>query len=404
MYKNPLALIVLLCSFTFTFSQTPDFEFTFSSDNGTLINKALSLDASANVYLTGSFSGTLDLFQDEDPTNDLIANNNGKYDIYIAKVNALQQVVFAKSFSGKSPDSAVTASIDGEGSLYVAGNFQRELSLEPMEVDPKTMQTGAAQAAFIAKFTASGEYAWHVELDYDSRTFQLQKRVVAITDMVLDDQYLYITGVLDGFVDFNDGDELSQGAGELGQGKNIFIAKYNLDGVLIWAKTIQSPEGEEDDMAGGIDVDPEANGAIYVCGAFSGTADFNPSGEEKLLTSEGERDGFLAKFDKEGNYIWVKPAVGTGDMMVTDVKRSTAGVYTTGWFKGDVTFNPSASSSGEKDAFLVRYDKDGNFVWSEVKVFGNDTPGAEDNDVGLNLLVDESNPTEEFVFMTGVTT
>ena len=403
MYKTPLALFVLLCSFTFTFSQTPDFEFTYSS-NGGLINKGLTIDATASVYLTGTFSGTLDFYQDSDPSNDLIANNNGKYDIYIAKVNALQQIVFAKSFSGKGLDSAVTAAVDGSGNLYVAGNYKRELFLEPMAVDPIGMSTGAGQAAFIAKYGPDGTYAWHAELDFDARSFQLNKREIAISDLVVDEKYLYITGVLNGFADFNDGDEVSAGAGELGEGKNIFIAKYDLSGNLIWAKTIQSPLGEEDDEAGGIDVDPEADGGIYVSGGFSGTADFDPGTEQTLIASVGKKDGFVARYSKDGDLTWVKPSVGLEDMMILDIKRSTTGIYATGWFMGSATFNPTATSSGEKDVFLVKYDKDGNFAWSSIQTLGGDIPGMEDNDVGLNLLVDESDPTEEYVFITGVTT
>ncbi len=64
-----------------------------------------------------------------------------------------------------------------------------------------------------------------------------------------------------------------------------------------WVKTIG---GSATDRATAIVNDAEGN--LYVAGSFSGTTDFD--GIE--LTSDGYIDGFLAKYDSDGNLLWVE--------------------------------------------------------------------------------------------------
>ena len=59
---------------------------------------------------------------------------------------------------------------------------------------------------------------------------------------------------------------------------------------------------EDDDYGKDLSVDREGN--IVVTGCFSGTVDFDPGPGTSQHTSHGSFDVFVAKYDRQGNYLW----------------------------------------------------------------------------------------------------
>jgi hypothetical protein len=119
----------------------------------------------------------------------------------------------------------------------------------------------------------------------------------------------------------------------------------------MWAKQIG---GTNDDFSYGITAD--ASGNCFVTGYFSGNATFGPTN----LTSSGITDGFIAKFDSQGNLIWVTQAGGSGDMLPTGIVwQSSKGVFFAGSFTGEAAFGTTVLSSSYDvvDLFLARVDE-----------------------------------------------
>src|SRR5439155_1564249 len=88
---------------------------------------------------------------------------------------------------------------------------------------------------------------------------------------------------------------------------DIFVAKYDSTGLLVWAK---QAGGANVDGGDGIAVDSSGNS--YVTGFFFSTATFGP-GEvnQTVLTAVGSDDIFVAKYDSTGLLVWAKQAGGT---------------------------------------------------------------------------------------------
>ncbi len=132
----------------------------------------------------------------------------------------------------------------------------------------------------------------------------------------------------------------------------------------------------------------DANGNVYVTGNFSDTADFNPGGSGGRLTAVKSADVFLAKYDASGGFLWAKAMGGKGADGAYGVAVDGSGnVYLTGFMQSDTAdFNPGGSggrltSAGSYDAFLAKYDADGNYLWAK-------SMGGSANDEGKGLAVD----------------
>ena len=86
----------------------------------------------------------------------------------------------------------------------------------------------------------------------------------------------------------------------------------------------------------------------------------------------GGRDAFLARYDSEGNRLWIRQfgtsaSEGAGAL----APDGAGGVFVAGWTRGDL----GGPSAGESDIFLARYDSEGDRLW--IRQFGtSSTDGA----------------------------
>ncbi len=163
-------------------------------------------------------------------------------------------------------------------------------------------------------------------------------------------------------------------------GEDIFIAKYNYLGTIQWAK---GAGGSSNEVALGIAADN--TGASYITGYFENTVTFFGS-PNVVLTSTGNRDVFVAKYDASGNIVWAKKGGGTGDDRGLAITTNGASVFVTGYYNATATFGSLASmtAAGNRDAFVVSYDAaTGTENWS---VSG----GSTDHDEGTGIAVDTS--------------
>jgi len=188
------------------------------------------------------------------------------------------------------------------------------------------------------------------------------------------DGNVYLTGYFSGKAVFSG--TLFEGNGIF----DIFLAKYSSSGELLWLK---NAGGTQNDVGYGIGIDSE--GFIYIAGYFSTTAVFGESSDLVRFTTSGREDIFLAKYDSEGNLIWAKKAGGEGEDHAQNLKIDRFdNIFITGYFSERCYFdNKTAIAEGSTDAFIAKYDTDGNCQWLQ-------TLGGNADDKALGLAVDSS--------------
>ena len=112
----------------------------------------------------------------------------------------------------------------------------------------------------------------------------------------------------------------------------------------------------------------DGNGNTYVTGAFVGTATFATLPSPTILTSAGEADVFIAKYDASGKVLWAKRAGSIHSDAAYSIKYDGFGnLYIAGYFvestnfDGTIITNPVPNSS---NVFLAKYEAtNGNFQW-----------------------------------------
>jgi hypothetical protein len=113
----------------------------------------------------------------------------------------------------------------------------------------------------------------------------------------------------------------------------------------------------------------DLNNNIYITGSYRNTIDIDPGTASSIITSNGESDIYIQKFNSNGDLEWAKTIGGTNFDYGKDIAVDNSGnVYITGVFKGTVDFNPGSAtanktSNGQYDAFILKLDVSGNFAW-----------------------------------------
>lgn len=162
-------------------------------------------------------------------------------------------------------------------------------------------------------------------------------------------------------------------------GSDVFVAKYSVDGDLIWVETLA---GLADESSKRIAFDGMGN--VYVAGTFSGAVDFDPSPNASAVrTAASGGSAFVWKLDQNGNFV----AAGTvdGTSAVSGMAVDPAGnIVVGGTFQGTADFNPDpnvtnnlTAVSGSSAAFVWKLNPAGTFAWADaIQTTGTMVPAA----------------------------
>lgn len=157
------------------------------------------------------------------------------------------------------------------------------------------------------------------------------------------------------------------------------IASIILSSVMLHAQAIQSFAwkagigGAGTEKASDICIDNLGN--VYAGGGFQQTVDFNNDPNQvSQLTTFGTFDGYVSKYNTQGQFQWVKRIGSAGsDNVVALNTDSQNNLYVAGMFYNTIVLDSSNANStiisnGFDDVYLAKFDAAGNFLW--VKSFG----------------------------------
>lgn len=281
-----------------------------------------------------------------------------------------QRVEWARKGGLWAYDYGYGVAADNAGNVYMAGKYEQNAKFSGV-----TLPCQGNHDIFTAKYSAGGSLLW-------IRTAGGYTGDYA-TCVATDSKYVYSAGEVQGSnatIKFPGSSITVKCKG----GNDVVLIKYDLNGNLIWAR---AAGGYGDDKALGVSYD--AAGNIYLAGCFESTANFHGT----YVSSRGERDIFVAKYDAYGNFKWVRTMGSSKRDEAKSIKVDGAGnVYVCGMYRDGCKFGDKYlyAPNGKWNMFLARLTSSGSLVW--VK-----TGGGQWDDVAWGVTMNNSGK----IFVTG---
>lgn len=381
--------------------------------NGNSRFKDVTLDATGNIYVSGTFLRVLKLDPD-DPSFEIVSTEENESDALVASY--APNGGFRWGFGLEGPGTEDGSSIAyNNGQVIVSGAFSQTLDLDPTagitQVSTPGGQAGGQQM-FVAAYNAADgglNYGFSIE---GTLNFDLP------FDITTDDaDNYYITGRFRGTKDFDPGAGLSSLT--TSGNDDIFVSSYTSAGAFRWVFKVGVSGADE-----GRNI-VWRNGNLYLLGLFTFNPDFDPGAGSAVALSNGFKDIFFARYDDDGNFINVLTYGTSGNDDCRGIAADdNDNLYIGGRIAGTIDLNPNGVQtdfvSQSTDSFVASYNSAMELNWYQQvstnsfsepisvhlnasgEVFGiGAAQGLVDLDAnGSGLLFDQSNPftKQQFIY------
>lgn len=328
------------------------------------------LDQSGNCFVTGYFRSPAVVF---DTTT--LNNSTASIDIFLAKLDAAGNVLWARSGGGTNTEEVSGIAVDAGGNCLITGRFSSATATFGTTV---LTNSSFNDDMYLVKYDPAGNVVWarsNNGWDDDAGN------AVAVDA----GGNSYLAGYFRSDTIFFGSTMLVNAYGT----NDMFFVKYDASGNVVWAKKI---DGNDSDVGSSVSVDTYGN--IFFAGNFSSaTLSVGPFTVNNANTSGGSLDAMLAKYDPAGNVLWVKGIGASASDGAASVDVNTSNVcFFAGSFTSlalafgqDTLINPFNPSSGaDYDIFLAKLE---------------DVTGINNASENTNMFLLFPNPSDGIVFV-----
>lgn len=412
----------------------------------------LAFDSQENLYVAGRFAVSADL--NGDGENDVVADS-GEGEAFIAKYSPQRELLWVKAL-GNHPASGVSRvvvdaqdqvyvtirapeadnvftklasdgsivysrsivggttadiALDSSGDVYVTGDFAGSVQFETNPGEPTVSLTsrGAGIDIFVAKYASDGTAVWATRAGAPDAADYGYAIDVDGTGNV------YVAGTFNessaGAADFGDDvfhvtmpSNAFKSNGTLKRGYNYkqdqFVSQLNAGtGQFNWTVGLSAQGGIKDEEKI-YDLAVDAQGDVYISGQFdSNQIEFDAGTSLTKYDSDLYNDGFLAKLDPTGNFLWAESfgAPNVDDYGVP-IWFDTAGRMYVGGMANAGAMLGAFEMPGTNQGFIAEVDKATGVAQSLLPI-ANDTgvwaltSGADGSLYSGGFLYATQNPT-----------
>ena len=331
-----------------------------------IIANKIRVDKDGNVYVTGSYAGTVDF--DNGPgvasyTSALNSRSRNSPDFFLLKLNTNGDFGWVRVAGGESGDLGTSIDFDANHEhVIVSGNFS--YTVDFAFGGATNVLVNNSGSSFIAKFKVNGEKVWVKPL---MATTTSGSSVTAWGVAVDNSGNVHAVGTF--FKDF----DADPGTGtailtSVDHG-DVFAVKLNSNGDYVWAKSMG---GVMYDIAYDVAVDKVSN--VYITGSFQSNANFETNGGTHFLYTKGGSDVFLTKLDDKGGMVYAYNMGSSTDDAGKSIKLDEfnniliAGDFQSPRSDFDPYPNPEDTfnlvSYGGYDGFVLKLNNDAKFIWA----------------------------------------
>lgn len=254
-----------------------------------------------------------------------------------------------------SADGGGDFAIDAEGNVFLAGSHGGLDLDHDGKVDLESGATAykGARNPFFMKLGAGGA-GQPMKIDWARSPRTPADR--SDTRIAVDGQGgAFVTGAFMETLAFEGGPSL-EGAG----GNDAYVARYDGDGSVRWARVVGGPDGG--DAIYGLASDPDGNAYILA----TGTGSFPLDDRGTKFDAPNRRAAALISYGPEGEVRWVR-VFGAGTPFAFGIAVAPSGqIFVTGELEGEADFDGDGKADlpapADRDGYVARFDRDGKLL------------------------------------------
>jgi hypothetical protein len=320
---------------------------------------SIAISNTGRKYITGSFSGTM-------ICGGTVLTSEGGEDIFVAKLNASGNYIWARRAGSFDRDTSRDIKIDGMGNCYITGYTHEGIFGSITLFD---------EGMYVAKLDTDGNWLWvkNTTSNYFYHSYGYS--------LALDNNLnCFVTGYYNGTCNFGSTQLTSDGA-------DIFVAKLDYSGNWLWTK---SAGGSQDDQGYGITCDSAGN--CFVTGVYGNWSD--PNDPNYNFYPDFQDQVYIGKLSSSGSWLW-QFYYGADRVMEigVDIAVDASGnSYVAGMFGSPLggTWATTLADSlvgGYREGFVTKFNADGG-IDDDCWAIGLGGPG---DDTIRSIVLDNTN-------------
>lgn len=312
---------------------TPTFQWAVNAGGISIdYGQCITTDNSGNLYISGLFSETA-VF------GAITLISNGNLDIFVAKMNPAGAFLWAIGIGGTNAELGQGIAVDSLGDIYITGNYRDTVSF-----GATTLVSSGSDEIYVAKLDTNGNHLW--ALSFGATGVDIGRSIAC------NNTGCWVTGGFQGTVSFGGTSLVSSGS------TDCFVTRINNLGVIQWAIKAGSAGL---DSGYGIVIDVYGNS--YIAGDYTGTLTLG----SLTLAPLGSADGFIAKINPTGTFLWALRMGGANFEAVRNIGIDSLGnIYTSGAFRDSFTIGSlsvTGLTGGQNEIFVTKVSSSGVPLW-----------------------------------------